>query len=112
LELGVGLGNFQGLGVGVSGDEINSQQTGVDHIVDSVAATTTYANHFDRGSVVTFDKLEHHGPPPALGYFLNIPNGSLRALLLSPLGDDNKQRCENTKAAHAQEEHGKHKVYI
>ena len=106
------LGNFQGLGVGVSGDEINSHQTGVDHIVDSVAATTTYANYFDRGSVVTFNKLEHHDLPPALGYFIHMPSDSLRALLLSPAGEKDKPRGKNKKTAHTYKEHGQNEVKV
>jgi hypothetical protein len=112
LELGVSLRNFQGLGVGVSGDEINSHQTGVDHIVDSVAATTTYANYFDRGSVVTFNKLEHHDPPPALGYFIHIPSDSSRALLLSPAGEEDKPHGKNKKTAHTYKEHGQNEVKV
>ncbi len=50
LDARSGLGLGQGLGVGVGDDEIDAIQTGLDHVVDGVAAGAAHAQHRDAGT--------------------------------------------------------------
>ena len=52
VELGVGVGHEQRLGVGVDGDEFDAAQTGLNHAVDRIDAATADTHHLDDCLVV------------------------------------------------------------
>src|SRR5439155_7038668 len=52
VELDVGLGHQENLGVRVHGDEFDALETGFDHPVDGVHAAAPNAHHLDNGEVV------------------------------------------------------------
>ena len=52
VELDVGVGHQQGLGVGVHGDELHPADARLDHAVDRVHASATHADDLDHGEVV------------------------------------------------------------
>src|SRR5690606_10308671 len=52
VELHVGVGHEQRLGVGVHGDELDALQAGVDHAVDGVDPAAPDADDLDDGQVV------------------------------------------------------------
>jgi hypothetical protein len=54
LQLDRGVRHAQRLQVGIGDNEFNAFHAGVDHAVDSVAASSTYADDFDLGVVARF----------------------------------------------------------
>jgi hypothetical protein len=58
VELDVGVGGEQGLGVGVHGDELHALEARLDHAVDGVDSTAADPDHLDHGQVVL--RRRHH----------------------------------------------------
>jgi hypothetical protein len=64
LDLDVGLGGAQGLGIGVHRDELDPLEPFLDHAVDRVAAAAADPDHLHPGALpVAFLKLESHRGP-------------------------------------------------
>ncbi len=59
VELDVGVGHQQRLGVGVHGDELHALEVGLDHPVHGVDAAATGADHLDDREVVL--RCRHEG---------------------------------------------------
>ena len=72
VELDVGVGHQQGLGVGVHRDELDALEADLDHAVDGVDATATDADNLDHGQVVVRGRHRAH-LPVQLG---SVPRGS------------------------------------
>jgi hypothetical protein len=58
VQLDVGVGGEQGLGVGVHGDELDAFEARLDHAVDGVDSTAADPDHLDHGQVVL--RRRHH----------------------------------------------------
>ena len=64
VELDVGIGHQQGLGVGVDRDELDAADAGVDHPVDGVDAAAADADDLDHGEVAVRNVVvDRHDPP-------------------------------------------------
>ena len=62
VELDVGVGHQQGLGVGVHRDELDALEADLDHPVDGVDAAATDADDLDHGQVVVRGCHARHLP--------------------------------------------------
>ena len=62
VDLDLGVGQQQRLGVGVDGDELDPTQTGIDHPVHGVDAATAHADDLDDREVVV--RIVDHGSGP------------------------------------------------
>jgi hypothetical protein len=58
VQLDVGVGGQQRLGVGVDGDELHALEARLDHAVDGVDTTAADPDHLDHGQVVL--RRRHH----------------------------------------------------
>jgi hypothetical protein len=78
LQLDRGMRHAEGLQISVGDDEFDALHSGIDHAVDGVAATTTYADDFDFGVVAGFlveadaNVVAHCGLLVELSYCLRL----------------------------------------
>ena len=59
MNLDVGIGDSQRLGIGIDSDELNAADALFDHAVDGVGATATYTHHLDDGKIIIDLVLVH-----------------------------------------------------